>query len=267
MEFPKVMHHMWFQGMDSMPLKMQEYLSEWQEVYDDWVHMFWDENKIERFIRCSHPQYLEQYRRLPLLIQKCDFARYAILHTHGGIYADMDMKPISNGKAPMLERIEMMRPNQDMMRFDNGVLIAHPRHPVFCAAMEMAMSEPEGVRPQRWTESRNRYVLNTTGPVMLTRAILKTGSFVSTIPLTHRKKRKTTNMQERYVDATRAFAFALNDDHKSWERHPLYSWGRLSPFERGNLQGIIAFSAIITTWEGIKFLAHNHLARPAPNLI
>ena len=84
---------MWFQGFASSPVSIKEIQA--QEWGPGIEHMFWDEEKVMAMLREHYPEWVALFKRLPMLILKCDVSRAFILHHYGGGYADIDFKPLS----------------------------------------------------------------------------------------------------------------------------------------------------------------------------
>ena len=86
----KVIHQMWFQGKENMPLKYNETTKSWKNTNPSWDYRFWDEESISSLILSKYPEYYDQWISLDKMIKKCDSARYFIMHQYGGVYADLD---------------------------------------------------------------------------------------------------------------------------------------------------------------------------------
>lgn len=93
MNIPKIIHH-------SAPEDENSWHPIWRPCYESWKKHFkepeyaylrWNDNDIDNLIKNYYPKYWDCYKSFPLHIIKIDFARFAILHSCGGIYADMDM--------------------------------------------------------------------------------------------------------------------------------------------------------------------------------
>lgn len=54
--------------------------------------MVWGEKEVNDLVQQQYPHLIEVWNRFPSKWYHIDFARYLILHTHGGIYIDMDMQ-------------------------------------------------------------------------------------------------------------------------------------------------------------------------------
>jgi mannosyltransferase OCH1-like enzyme len=94
--FPKIIHQIWYQGVDQIPSKLQKNSMDIINFHPGWQYMIWDNTKIENFFQLP---ILKIYRRLKYLHQKVDFIRYCILYEFGGAYLDMDitiLKPLDD---------------------------------------------------------------------------------------------------------------------------------------------------------------------------
>ena len=54
----------------------------------------WDESRLDDLVKKSYPNLLEFWNNFPSLFYKIDFGRYLILAKYGGMYIDLDMKPL-----------------------------------------------------------------------------------------------------------------------------------------------------------------------------
>jgi hypothetical protein len=88
-----LIHHMWFQGFEFSPVSMEEIMEQsWGSHVE---HMFWDESKVMSLLQDHYPEWIALFKKLPMVILKCDVSRAFILHHFGGGYADVDFKPLS----------------------------------------------------------------------------------------------------------------------------------------------------------------------------
>lgn len=93
MTFPRHIHFIWYQGIESAPAEIRNNPVEWGRMNPGWRINFWDSGALTRFIRSHYKAYWPAWEALPSVIKKCDFARVLILFHFGGVYADMDLKP------------------------------------------------------------------------------------------------------------------------------------------------------------------------------
>lgn len=86
----KLIHQMWFQGIENMPDVYEKSIETWKSCNPDYTHMFWDEKSIHELIVSEYPEYTKKWISIDKIIKKCDAARYFLLYHFGGIYADLD---------------------------------------------------------------------------------------------------------------------------------------------------------------------------------
>lgn len=96
MSFPKLIHLMWFQGVANAPDGLSESPGRWAQMNPGWEVRTWDEHNTRKFILEFYPDWLGEWDALPSVIKKCDLARLLIIHKHGGLYADLDLLPMSS---------------------------------------------------------------------------------------------------------------------------------------------------------------------------
>ena len=90
MKINRVIHQMWFDGLDQAPSKYKPGMDSWKRENKDYQYIFWDKFNISAFIENYYPEYSKKWHSLDQMIKKCDSARYFILHKLGGVYADLD---------------------------------------------------------------------------------------------------------------------------------------------------------------------------------
>jgi|694.fasta_scaffold14136_3 mannosyltransferase OCH1-like enzyme len=63
----------------------------WKNTFPDFQYMYWTDDDIRNLVKEQYSEFLELYDAFPHHIMRVDFARFCILHSYGGIYADLDM--------------------------------------------------------------------------------------------------------------------------------------------------------------------------------
>jgi mannosyltransferase OCH1-like enzyme len=86
---PAIIHQTW--KTTDLPPDLRANQETWRKQNPDWTYMFWTDADLEPFVAKNYPQLLSLFRRYPHHIQRVDAVRYMILHTYGGIYADLDI--------------------------------------------------------------------------------------------------------------------------------------------------------------------------------
>ena len=98
MTIPKIFHQMWLSKDDvdinnpprpSYVKNKEDFL----RLNPDFDHVWWNNSTVlELFQHPKLRKYLDFYVNMFPHISKCDFARYAVMYVHGGIYFDLDFK-------------------------------------------------------------------------------------------------------------------------------------------------------------------------------
>ena len=78
-----ILHQIWFQGKENLPIKYKTYQNEWENQYSE--YQLWDKQKINDLLNSFNEKIREYYNKLPIMIQKIDLAKYLILYKFGGI--------------------------------------------------------------------------------------------------------------------------------------------------------------------------------------
>lgn len=90
MQHPKIIHQIWMQGIDQIPVNLIGNMNKIKKMHLDWTYILWDEIMILQLLRSNNPEWLKQYYKFSYLHQKVDYAKLIILYLHGGICIDMD---------------------------------------------------------------------------------------------------------------------------------------------------------------------------------
>jgi inositol phosphorylceramide mannosyltransferase catalytic subunit len=96
MEIVNIYHQIWFQGESNIPEKYEKFYKSCMKINSNYKRIIWDSETIKDLIKNNYPEYLNFYEKLPLMVQKIDFAKYVILYHYGGVYIDMDVKCLKN---------------------------------------------------------------------------------------------------------------------------------------------------------------------------
>jgi hypothetical protein len=178
MGIPKVIHQMWLDKVvknnKEPPPKYNRlgYVQTWKKKNPDFKYKLWNMEMVEKLFQ--HPnlgQWREFWYKMTEHIERCDFARYAIMYMEGGVYVDLDFKCLRPIK-PLLEGRELglvLEPIEHTEPYDEG--IDHRLYNGFI------MSEPKNNFWTSWMNFiKSRYpqptVMENTGPVAFARYAL-----------------------------------------------------------------------------------------------
>ena len=67
----------------------------WQKVAEGMAarYILWNASDVEALVFQKYPQYWKMYSDVRYPVMRCDIARILIIHSYGGLYADLDTKP------------------------------------------------------------------------------------------------------------------------------------------------------------------------------
>ena len=161
---PPILHHIWLGG--EFPPQLNNTYMTCVNQHAGWKHVLWRDQDVLEFITEEYPWFLSTYTSYTRVIQRADAARYFIIYHFGGVYVDMDI--ICN--APVTEILRGTY-NYSVVLLKglprgvgNGVILAKPRHPLFCIATQKLM------KANHWYGINYLTVLFSTGPMLLTQA-------------------------------------------------------------------------------------------------
>lgn len=96
------MHQVWLDG--SIPTRYIEWIRSVKDCHPGWKYKLWNRDDIRKLISDKYIWFLPTYDSYSHDIQRCDSARYFILHEYGGVYMDIDIEcymnvePLINGE-------------------------------------------------------------------------------------------------------------------------------------------------------------------------
>ncbi|CAF1132610.1 unnamed protein product [Adineta steineri] len=92
-KIPEIIHQMW-KTTDLSTYPINNSHNKWKLFYPNYKFILWTDKQIEELILKNDYKYLYSiYKSYFYSIQRADLARLIILHSYGGIYADLDVYP------------------------------------------------------------------------------------------------------------------------------------------------------------------------------
>jgi inositol phosphorylceramide mannosyltransferase catalytic subunit len=166
---PRIIHQTWKD--DAIPPAMRPLSESWRRKHPGWEYRLWTDGDNRAFIRTCFPGFLRRYDSYLYPIQRVDAVRYFLLYAFGGLYVDLDFECLSafdelleNSECLFgLEPAEHCTIHHRDIIIGNALMAAAPKHPFLEAIIR------EVIDYQAFHEDRNTAVLETTGPLMLTR--------------------------------------------------------------------------------------------------
>jgi mannosyltransferase OCH1-like enzyme len=123
----------------------------------------------------------ECYNKLNIIVAKVDFWRYLVLYKYGGVYLDMDIICKKNLNNFLHYDLVLAKSTTNIVSyFTNGFYMVIPNHPFFKFCIDKL---PE------YTDSfqyfgKHLYVMNSTGPLFLTKMVHDYGTIPNSYILT-----------------------------------------------------------------------------------
>jgi len=209
----------------------------WKYYHPEWRYCLWTDDDNRNHIKQHYPWFLEKYDSYPYHIQRVDAARYFILYSVGGLYVDMDsrcLKPITS----LIKTNEIILGEEHPYHaelFNRSKIIGNAfmfarfsGHPFFRAVIEeLATCTVTS------NQDNNTYVLETTGPLMLTRVYEQYEKKKSVILLPHDKLYPINSQfaenllnskeeDEAFIKKTKAYAIHYHCG-SWWKDSPVYN--------------------------------------------
>lgn len=148
------------------------------EHMPDWKVVLRDDSDNEELVRTMRPDCLQKYLDFPYPIQRADFVR-ALYMKAGGVYMDMDNEVISNFNNLFIEDVGLYFVHSSNVGgyVTNSFMASKANHPFWDIYIDEMMKPPPF-----WAIGKHFTVMNTTGPVALTRALKSAGYIYGTLP-------------------------------------------------------------------------------------
>lgn len=144
----------------------KECQSSWLEHFSDFKYVFWDDEDIRSLIENEYPEFLSLYDSFPHHIMRVDFVRYCILHSYGGIYADLDFYCYKNFYNSLTKELYIVESWEEWGEtVQNSLMISTKNHNFWKECMNTCKFLYKVIDPNNFSFSD--YVLHSTGPRML----------------------------------------------------------------------------------------------------
>lgn len=130
---PKIIHHIWIG--DPMPSHLRANCVEWSKLHPDWDMKLWTEVEIDEIGLQNRALYDQAAKIVPVdAVEqfRADIVRYEVLALFGGMYADVDTRPLRNIEPALAGHYEFAA-HEDRTWVGNTYLAAVPGHPIMQA--------------------------------------------------------------------------------------------------------------------------------------
>lgn len=149
---PKIIHHIWIGG--DVPLHLAQNCIAWADLHPDWDFKLWTETEIDEIGLQNRALYDQAEKIVPrdaLEQFRADIVRYEVLALFGGMYVDVDTRPLRNIE-PALAGHHEFAAREDRTWIGNTYVGAVPGHPIMrdiIAGMPANVHRFRGKRPNK----------------------------------------------------------------------------------------------------------------------
>lgn len=133
---PKIIHYCWFGG-NPLPELAQKCIASWKKYCPDYEIIEWNEANYD-VSKCAYMKEAYQAKKWGFV---SDYARFDIIHNHGGIYLDTDVE--------IIRSLDGLLENRAFMGFDNENYVS----PGLIIGGEAGSGEMECI--MRWYETHH----------------------------------------------------------------------------------------------------------------
>lgn len=173
-KIPKIIHQIWSGVNEPLPDFFRRLSETWKKHHPDWEYMFWDNDKMNDFIRIYYPQYVDIYNNFSFNVQRWDAIRYLILDRIGGLYVDFDAECLESHNELFKDKTccFSLEPDGHLQFYDkkfffnNALMASVPGHPFMKEIIDMVFIESPKIKFSSSKEKGDTVML-TTGPLAL----------------------------------------------------------------------------------------------------
>lgn len=149
------------------------------EIMYDWNYVLMSDEDNREFVKTHFPDFLPYYDAFPYGIQRADAIRYCWLYINGGIYMDLDFE-VQRDLSPLFSsaaEVYLVCSGNVTSYYTNSFMASRPKAKFWLEVIE------EMKKPSKWWYiGKHIEVMNTTGPIMLSRVARRTENVVSVVP-------------------------------------------------------------------------------------
>lgn len=165
----KILHHIWFQGIDDVPEPYKTNIEACSSMNPDWKHMIWTDTTLRQECYRFSDECGRIYDQYELMHQKIDLGRYVVVCNHGGISLDADancVRPLDTIEYPtdniLISLLALMWYERLVWNPVNNATIysPYPNHPSMRELVQSIVNRGNG---EQYEHTFQR-IQHTTGP-------------------------------------------------------------------------------------------------------
>lgn len=167
---PHIVHQTY--KSSQIPEPRQAFFQSWgQHGLESWQHILWTDETINDVLLKEYPWFNDTFHKLPKKIMQVDVSRAMMLHSRGGIYADLDIGLLQD-PTPLLrkEPLTFFLSNPTVYAHDwveLALMSSAPKHPFWLFYLKEVQKWVEDIGP------KEQHVFAVTGPKALTHTLWK----------------------------------------------------------------------------------------------
>jgi len=173
---PRIVHQTY--KSSQLPTNRQAFFESWgKHGLESWKHILWTDETINNVLLQEYPWFNETFHSLPKKIMQVDASRAMMLHSQGGIYADIDIGLLQD-PAPLLRKqpLTFFLSNPEIYPHDwveLALMASVPKHPFWLFYLKEVQKAVQDMNKQKNTRLAERNVFGVTGPRALTQSLWK----------------------------------------------------------------------------------------------
>ena len=212
---PKIIHQTGPEESKWHPI-WKECSESWKNTFPDFQYMYWTDEDLRNLVKEQYLEFLELYDSFPYHIMRVDFARFCILHSYGGIYADLDIYCYKNFYDLLRRDIYIVESWGEWgEKVQNSLMISTPKQEFWEKCMFYSGVKFLSNQKNNYKE----YILESCGPKMISKIL---DSSVKFLPKEMFNPQVKNQFNSGYEKAIEDFE-ELRNDKNVFTRHYLTS--------------------------------------------
>jgi mannosyltransferase OCH1-like enzyme len=212
---PKIIHQTGPEEQKWHPI-WKECSETWKNTFPDFQYMYWTDDDLRNLVKEKYSEFLDLYDNFPYHIMRVDFARFCILHSYGGIYADLDIYCYKNFYDLLKRDLYILESWRDWEEKVQNSLMASSANQEFWEKC-MYFSGIKFILNQK--NNYKEYILESCGPKLISKIL---DSSVKFLPKESFNPIVENQFNQGYEKAIKDFN-NLKDDKNVFTRHYLTS--------------------------------------------
>lgn len=165
-----------------VPVRWQDSPKSIRNLMPHWQYHLMTDGMNREFVKAYFPEFLLTYDNFTYPIQRADAIRYMWLYVHGGIYMDLDIVITKSLESFFTTNCDIYLVHSGNIGsvYTNALMASKPGVSFWLECLE-EMKKSVGAPSAFWL-GRHLHVMNTTGPLMLSRVARNTSCVIGNLP-------------------------------------------------------------------------------------